>query len=106
LPQALGLFDSLGLPLDRQDKANWERLRLWLDDDQAVLAFFFPEGLAAAEAAVLRGDLAILKRQPWSPQAFVQAILAQWPEGQDLDSSQAEAERRMIEACAALLRAE
>lgn len=104
LPKSLGLFDERGLPFDRQRQANWQGLRAWLDEDDEVLGFFFPEGLAAEDEAVLRQDLAILKRQPWSPQAFVQATLDHWPTGEDLDISYAEAERRMIAACEALLR--
>jgi len=105
LPKILGLFDDKGIPFDQQHKENWQQLLLWLNDDDAVLAFFFPEGLEPADETVLRKDLGILKQQPWSPQAFVQATLDQWPVGKDLDFSYAEAERRMMEACEVFLRA-
>jgi len=49
LPKELGLFDNDGRPLPVQKRENWVRLRQWLDDDDAVLEFFFPEGLPASE---------------------------------------------------------
>lgn len=100
LPKSLGLFDENGMPLERQNRESWLKLRHWLDDDDAVLEFFFPEGLAPQDETVLRGDLAILKQQPWSPQAFVQATLDAWPsDGSDLDFSYARMEQDMLEAC-------
>jgi len=105
LPKELGLFDDAGMPFVQQQQANWVQLRLWLDNDDAVLEFFFPQGLEPKDEAVLRKDLGILKQQPWSPQAFVQATLDHWPEGEDLDFSHATAEQRMVQACEAFLQA-
>lgn len=105
LPQSLNLFDKRGLPLERQTRENWLKLRQWLDDDDAVLAFFFPEGLVPDDEAVLRKDLAILKQQPWSPQAFIQATLNAWPEdGSDLDCSYTPMEQDMFNACERFLK--
>lgn len=53
-----------GLPLPRQDRRNWLKLQAWLQDDDAMLGFWFPEGLSAEDEKQLRDDLAIVKRQP------------------------------------------
>ena len=106
LPKALGLFDDQGMPFAKQHKENWKQLSLWLGNDDKVLNFFFPEGLGHEDEAVLRKDLEILQQQPWSPQAFMKVTLDHWPEGEDLDFSYANAERRMVVACEAFLQAQ
>lgn len=106
LPRALGLFDPRGMPLERQRRDCWLKLQAWLQSDDEVLAFFFPEGLSADEEAVLRSDLEILKTQPWSPHAFVADALDNWPEHQaQRDFSFAAAQEEMVAACRAFLAA-
>ncbi|ATG91151.1 NACHT domain-containing protein [Methylomonas koyamae] len=100
LPRSLGLFDERGIPLERQDRHSWLALQAWLNDDDAVLAFFFPEGLTAGDDRLLRSDLAILKQQPWSPHAFLSAALAEWPEQQRYrDFGLETAQQEMLMAC-------
>lgn len=100
LPRSLGLFDERGIPLERQDRQSWLALQTWLNDDDAVLAFFFPEGLTAEDNNLLRNDLAILKQQPWSPHAFLRGALAEWPEQQRYrDFSFETAQQEMLGAC-------
>ncbi|ANE56239.1 NACHT domain-containing NTPase [Methylomonas sp. DH-1] len=100
LPRSLGLFDERGIPLARQDRQSWLALQAWLNDDDAVLAFFFPEGLTAGDDRLLRSDLAILKQQPWSPHAFLSAALAEWPEQQRYrDFGLETAQQEMLMAC-------
>ncbi|OAI18502.1 hypothetical protein A1507_09080 [Methylomonas koyamae] len=100
LPRSLGLFDQRGIPLVRQDRQSWLALQAWLNDDDAVLAFFFPEGLTAGDDRLLRSDLAILKQQPWSPHAFLSAALAEWPEQQRYrDFGLETAQQEMLMAC-------
>lgn len=104
LPRSLGLFDERGIPLERQDRQSWLALQAWLNDDDAVLAFFFPEGLTAEDNNLLRNDLAILKQQPWSPHAFLYAALAEWPEQQRYrDFSFETAQQEMLAACEVFL---
>jgi hypothetical protein len=88
------------MPLERQWRDSFLKLQSWLDDDDAVLAFFFPDGLTPEDEAVLRKDLGILKQQPWSPQALVQATLDAWPEREtEQDWSYARMEQDMLAAC-------
>ncbi len=106
LPPALGLFDRRGMPLERQQRDCWLKLRGWLRNDDEILAFFFPEGLDAEEEGVLRSDLKILKKQPWSPQAFVDAALDDWPKDQmQRDFSFDVAQDEMLAACQVFLEA-
>lgn len=100
LPRHLGLFDDEGRPLTVQKRGAWLKLRRWLDDDEAVLSFAFPEGLSVADRELLLSDLAILRRQPWSPQAGIDAMLEDWPEDEPERVITLEvAERRLLAAC-------
>ncbi|WP_295448314.1 hypothetical protein [uncultured Thiodictyon sp.] len=82
------------------------RLREWLTDDDAVLGWFFPEGLSAADNEDLREQLHILHHyerpdgghgQPWSPIAALDAVLADWPQDQPTrEVTLAAAERDLI----------
>ncbi len=104
LPRELGLFDERGLPLPRQYRSNWLKLQTWLQDDDAMLKFWFPEGLSVEDDLQLRADLAIVKRQPWCPQAFIEAALAEWPaEKAYWDLGLEAAEQEMLAACEAWL---
>jgi len=68
----------MGMPLPSHPRTAWENLAKWLDDDEAVLAFIFPEGLPP-EVDLLRANLAQLRTQSWSPLKGVQALLKDWP---------------------------
>ncbi len=104
LPRRFAFFDKAGRLRDVTARSSFVELRKWVDDDEAVLAWTFPEDLAEEEREVLLADLAVLRRQPWSPQAAIDALLADWPEEEsERDVSFAEAERRFAEACEAAL---
>ncbi|MCP4648228.1 MAG: hypothetical protein GY852_10945, partial [bacterium] len=104
LPAELGLFDNQGRPFPVQHRSNWEHLQKWLENDNAILQFFVPEGLSKQDRQLLETDLAILKKQPWSPQAAVKAILADWPENEpERPYSMENSEARLMEACDALI---
>ncbi|MCI5144990.1 MAG: hypothetical protein D3923_05540 [Candidatus Electrothrix sp. AR3] len=80
LPPKLKLFDNKGLlrsPLSRQALVN---LQEWLQDDQQILDWVFPEGLSKEWQENLLEQMAILWKQPWSPRHAVQATLDYWPE--------------------------
>jgi hypothetical protein len=106
LPPELGLFDAAGRIRERLERESLVRLRAWLEDDNAVLTWFFPEGLSTEDDKDLRGQLHILHHyqrsdgghgQPWSPIAALDAVLADWPE--DLPTRQvtlAAAERDLL----------
>jgi len=100
LPAALGLFDETGRPFKTQIRANWLRLREWLDNDDAILEFFFPQGLPQNDRDLLQKDMALLREQPWSPGAALDAALADWPENQpERPYTLEHAEGPLIEAC-------
>lgn len=104
LPRTLGLFDERGMPLPQQQRSHWLALQQWLSDDDQVLGFFFPEGLSPDDDALLRADLAILKGQPWSPHAFIDASLKDWPESEPYkDFSFDNAQQEMLNACQVFL---
>ena len=95
LPAELGLFDSEGMPLPTPQRANVERLLEWLEDDERVIAFGADDA-TPEELEIIRADLEILRHQPWSPAAFVRAILADWPEDQaTMDCSLAAADAEL-----------
>ena len=95
LPAELGLFDAEGIPLPTPQRANVERLLKWLEDDERVIAFGAADA-TAEELKIIRADLEILRHQPWSPAAFVRAILADWPEDQaTMDCSLAAADAEL-----------
>ena len=76
-----------------------------LDQDEAILAFVFPDGLEAELERLLRADLALLKQQPWSPQAALDAILKDWPSSEPERPYTIEAaEARLLEACDVFLK--
>jgi hypothetical protein len=100
LPRELGLFDGTGRPLLIQRRAHWVKLRRWLDDDRAILDFVFPEGLASQDRKLLLSDLKTLRKQSWSLQSAVEALLAGWPEDQpERDISLEAADRALAVAC-------
>jgi hypothetical protein len=104
LPRTLGLFDERGMPLEQQQRQCWLKLQTWLQRDDEMLEFFFPEGLNVEEEAMLRADLEMLKKQPWSPQALVASVLNDWPENQpQRDFSFATAQDEILAACQAFL---
>jgi hypothetical protein len=104
VPRDLGLFDDQGYPLPIQERERWARLRAWLDDNRAVLDFVFPSGLPKDDRRCLEQDLELLKRQPWSPQAAIDAVLEDWPASEPRRPYGREvSEQRMIEACRRLL---
>ena len=100
LPETFQLFDAKGMPVENQHPRGWLQLREWLADDEAVLGFVFPKGLSTADETLLRNDLQILKTQPWSPQAAVDAILEDWPEEQEFyDVSLESSKQNMLRIC-------
>jgi hypothetical protein len=113
LPPEFGLFDDTGRLNPQMPRAGVVRLREWVDDDDAVLGWFFPEGLSAEDDKDLREQLHILHHyerpdgghgQPWSPKAALDAVLADWPEDEPFREVTLEAaERDMIAALDALL---
>jgi hypothetical protein len=105
LPRRLGLLDNTGRPLPTQRREGWVALQEWLRDDEAILAFAFPEGLAADDREVLLADLEILRKQPWSPEKGVEALLKDWPKREkEWLITMEEAERKLREACEEILR--
>lgn len=112
LSPELGLFDADGRILEQLPRQAVVRLRAWLEDDDQVLAWFFPEGLTEEIRRDLLGQLHILhhyqredggRGQPWSPIAMLDAALADWPENQPTrEISQAAAERDLLAALDAL----
>ena len=100
LPSALELLDKAGVPFTIQLRRNWLALREWLRDGDAILEFAFPGGLPKAERELLVADLAILQRQPWSPDLAVEALLADWPEEQPARNIRLDAaDRAICQAC-------
>lgn len=80
LPPKLEIFDDSGRlrsPLHRQSIVQ---LQNWLQDDQQILAWFFPDGLSEEWKDNLEEQLTILWKQPWSPRHAIAATLANWPE--------------------------
>ena len=85
LPAELGLFDSSGIPLEQQSRQNWVKLQQWVDDENNILSFVFPDELttmAKEEKQLLLDDLAHLKQQDWSLQKMIATVLDDWPEDQ------------------------
>ncbi len=107
LPLELGIFDDTGRIREQLSRKSLVQLREWLEDDDRVLGWFFPEGLSPEDDKDLREQLHILHHyerpdgghgQPWSPIAALDAVLADWPE--DLPTREvtlAAAERDLIE---------
>nr|VFJ89887.1 MAG: hypothetical protein BECKLFY1418B_GA0070995_101726 [Candidatus Kentron sp. LFY] len=104
IPKGFGLFDEDGHPLEKWPREGLVKLRRWLDDDEAVLDWTFPEGLPAEERDNLLAELARLRRRPWSPQAALDAALADWPETEPRrEVSLAAAERPLLAVIEAIL---
>ncbi len=104
LPQTFGLFDAAGRLNGVQQRENWLRLRAWTDDFDAIIAFAFPKGIADDERSNLHGQFKTLQTQPWSPQAALDAVLADWHEDQPervctIDASEA----RLCAVCEGIL---
>ena len=100
LPVELGLFDEQGLLLATQRRENWLKFQAWLENDEAILSFTFPDGLNADEKQSLLDDLALLRQQAWSPQAAVKAILDDWPDTEPTrECSLAASEPMLLAAC-------
>jgi hypothetical protein len=82
------------LPPARYFRAKWLRLREWLDNDDAILEFFFPQGLPSEDRGLLQQDMALLREQSWD------AALADWPENEaERPYTLEHAEAALIEAC-------
>jgi hypothetical protein len=106
LPREFGLFEPDGRLRDTLPRAGLVQLRDWLANDDAILAWTFPNGLLAADEAHLRSELHTLHHyerpdgghgQPWSPLAAIEAALADWPESEPTrDVSLAAAERDLL----------
>jgi hypothetical protein len=104
VPPEFGLFDDTGRVLPRWRRDSVRRLRAWLDDEQAMLEWVFPEGLADEERAHLLAEMAQLRRQPWSLHAALDATLADWPEDQpEVGMTQADIEAPLMQVCESLL---
>ena len=109
LPPELGLFDGEGNPKTVQHRSSVEALRAWVADPHRVLDWIFrPEvfdgQLDAETRAGFREEIEMLNRQPWGATAYVDAILADWPEDQEtMDVSLEAGERRLVEALDAAL---
>jgi len=85
LPKEFGLFDEAGRPKERWPRDGLLKLRAWLDRDDAVLDWVFPpasDALPPEEREALLTQLATLRRHSWSPQAALDALLADWPEAE------------------------
>jgi hypothetical protein len=100
LPKALALFDDKGLPLTIQKREHWLRLQHWLMDNKAILKFAFRDGLTPHSYQFLVKELDLLRSQPWSPQAGVKAILADWPQAKITRACSLEiAEQKLLKIC-------
>ncbi len=82
LPKHLGLFDEQGLPHVQQRRSNLIKLQAWAKSADNWLAWVFPEGLSSQDENLLRADIAELQTHDWSPDGFMEAVLADWPEDQ------------------------
>ncbi len=106
LPPESGLFDADGRIRQQVTREAVVRLRAWLEDDDKVLNWFFPEGLTEEIRTDLLGQLHILhhyrrpdggRGQPWSPIAMLDAALADWPEAVPTrEMTQVAAERELL----------
>lgn len=106
LPPESGLFDANGRIREQVAREAVVRLRAWLEDDDQVLNWFFPEGLTEEIRTDLLDQLRILhhyqrpdggRGQPWSPIAMLDAALADWPEAVlTREMTQAAAERDLL----------
>lgn len=82
LPKHLGVFDECGLPKLQQQRSNLVDLQAWASVADNWLTWVFPEGLSSEEESLLRADIAELKTHDWSPDGFMEAVLADWPADQ------------------------
>ncbi|MCP4698905.1 MAG: NACHT domain-containing protein [Gammaproteobacteria bacterium] len=101
LPRDLKIFDEQGVPKEKQERAKWQGLRKWVDDDRAVLEFMRrTREVTKEEEKDLRAQLAIVRGQAWSPQKMIDAVLADWPENEpERDFSLVRAEQELLRAC-------
>ncbi|NQZ11039.1 MAG: hypothetical protein HRT35_28125 [Algicola sp.] len=89
----------------KQSRESWQALAEWVDDEQAILDFAFPDGLSEADQTLLLDDLAILKSQPWSMQKCIATVLDDWPADQPTkDFSTARYEQAAIAECERVLK--
>ena len=112
LPREFALFEPDGRLRDTLPRSGLLQLRDWLANDDAILAWTFPEGLCAADEAHLRSELDTLHHyerpdgghgQPWSPLAASEAALEDWPADEPTrDVSLAAAERDLLAVLDAL----
>jgi len=116
LPPEFGLFDNTGYIRERLSRDSVQQLRHWIDDDNAVLAWCFPERLSSEDDKDLREQLHILhhaeagddsRGQPWSPKAALDAVLADWPKDEPTRGVTVEAaERDLLAVLDPLFRAQ
>ena len=116
LPREFALFEPDGHLRDTLPRSGLIQLRDWLANDDAILAWTFPDGLSAADEAYLRAELHTLHHyerpdgghgQPWSPLAAIEVALADWPETKPTrDVSLAAAERDLLAVLDALFPAD
>jgi predicted nucleic acid-binding Zn ribbon protein len=105
LPKTFTLFDSRGVLNEQQQRKHWLELRAWADDFDAIVDFTFPAGLADGEYNSLHEQFKTLQTQGWSPQAALDAVLADWPEDKpERACSPAASEARLLTACEAFLK--
>ncbi len=104
LPEEFGFFDDEGRPRTIQRRVSVKALRRLVADPDRVLDWIFREevfdgDLPSETRAHFREEIEILNSQPWGATAYVDAVLADWPEDQEeMDVSVEAAERRLIEA--------
>ena len=104
LPREFGLFHGDGHPVEKWPREALMKLRAWMDRDQAVLDWVFPAGLPGEERQGLLAQIATLRRRSWSPQAALDALLADWPtDVPSRETSLAAAEEPLLAVCREIL---
>ncbi|CAK0778217.1 hypothetical protein CCP3SC1_940006 [Gammaproteobacteria bacterium] len=104
IPPEFDLFDAQGHPRPQWPRTALVRARAWLEVDENLLNWTFPEGLPEGERQDLLGQLALLRSQPWSPQAALDALLSDWPENEpEWGTTLADAEVPLLRVCEQIL---